>query len=97
MTYHNYNAFINYLKSLQDLKYKEFHSKLTFTKYEIIGIRVPLLRKIAKEIINSNYNSKCLYESTNNNCYNNFSNYIVTLKKASDRKYYFYSIKKEKN
>jgi len=55
MTYHNYNAFINYLKSLQDLKYKEFHSKLTFTKYEIIGIRVPLLRKIAKEIINSNY------------------------------------------
>ena len=53
--------------------------------------------KDKKEIINSNYNSKCLYESTNNNCYNNFSNYIVTLKKASDRKYYFYSIKKEKN
>ncbi|MBQ6687544.1 MAG: DNA alkylation repair protein [Bacilli bacterium] len=53
--FQNYNEFINYLFSLQDLKYKEFNKKLIFTKYEIIGIQVPRLRKIAKEIINSNY------------------------------------------
>lgn len=53
--FQNYNDFINYLFSLQDLKYKEFNKKLTFTKYEIIGIRVPILRKIAKEIIKSDY------------------------------------------
>lgn len=60
--YQNYRDFIQYLLSLQDLKYKEFHQKLTFTKYEIIGIRVPVLRKIAKEIA-KNYSEdflKCL-------------------------------------
>lgn len=55
MKYQNYKDFLNYLKSLQDLKYKEFHSRLTFTKYEIIGIRVPIMRKIAKELIKEDY------------------------------------------
>jgi len=50
----SYKEFLDYLKSLQDFKYKEFHSRLTFTKYEIIGIRVPILRKIAKEISKEN-------------------------------------------
>lgn len=53
--YQNYNSFIELLKSNQDLKYKKFHQKLTFTKYEIIGIRVPILRSIAKEIKKSDY------------------------------------------
>lgn len=55
MSYQNYDDFINYLKSLQDIEYKKFHQKLTTTKYEIIGIRVPILRSIAKEIIKTNY------------------------------------------
>lgn len=55
MIYQNYDDFINYLKSLQDIEYKKFHEKLTTTKYEIIGIRVPILRRIAKEIIKTNY------------------------------------------
>lgn len=40
------------LFSLQDIKYKKFHSKLIPTVDEnlIIGVRVPLLRKLAKEI-----------------------------------------------
>lgn len=46
----NYKEFVEFLLSLQDLKYKEFHSKLTDTKYEIIGIRVPIMRKIASYI-----------------------------------------------
>ncbi len=45
-----YSLYIEYLKSLSDESYKEFHSKLTTTKYEILGIRVPIQRKIAKEI-----------------------------------------------
>lgn len=44
------------LFELQELEYKEFHSKLCNTsKYEIIGVKVPLLRTIAKEIIKNDY------------------------------------------
>ena len=47
----NYRDFFNYLLSLQDVKYKEFHSSLVLnSKYEMIGIRVPTMRNIAKEI-----------------------------------------------
>lgn len=43
------------LFELQDLEYKEFHSKLMPTVYKgkIIGVRVPQLRKFAKELNNS--------------------------------------------
>ena len=46
-----YADFIKYLKSIQDVKYREFHSSLVLnSKYEMIGIRVPIMRRIAKEI-----------------------------------------------
>lgn len=49
-----YEEFINHLKSIQDIKYKEFHSSLVLnSKYEMIGIRVPIMRNIAKEIAKS--------------------------------------------
>ena len=40
------------LFEMQDLSYREFHSKLmpTVPKEKIIGVRVPLLRKYAKEL-----------------------------------------------
>ena len=38
------------LFKLQDLKYKEFHSKLCSTKYEIIGVRIPILKNFSKKI-----------------------------------------------
>lgn len=40
------------LFELQDLNYRDFHSKLmpTVSKEKIIGVRVPQLRKLAKEI-----------------------------------------------
>lgn len=47
----SYKDFVKYLLSLQDLKYKEFNSGLINTKLEIIGIRVPMLRIIAKKIL----------------------------------------------
>ena len=50
-----YKKFVEYLISLQDEKYKEFHSSLVLnSKYEMIGIRVPIMRDIAKKIAKSN-------------------------------------------
>ncbi len=50
------------LFSLQDSKYKEFHSKLmpTVNKDKIIGVRVPALRKLAKEINKSDLKAEFL-------------------------------------
>ena len=50
----SYDEFIKYLISLQDEKYKKFHSSLVLdSKYEMIGIRVPIMREIAKNIAKS--------------------------------------------
>ena len=51
----NYKEFVQYLISLQDKKYKEFHSSIVLnSKYEIIGIRVPIIRDVAKKIAKGN-------------------------------------------
>jgi len=50
-----YQTYIEYLISIKEKEYKEFHSKLCFTKYEILGIRLPIMRKIAKQIFKTNY------------------------------------------
>lgn len=50
-----YETYIKYLKSLSDSKYREFHKNLTETKYEIIGIRVPMMRHLAKEKLKTDY------------------------------------------
>ena len=42
------NEIIKELLNNQDLEYKKFHSKLCTTKYEIIGVRVPTVKEIAK-------------------------------------------------
>ncbi len=44
---------INKLFELQDLKYQEFHSALCPGTNNIIGVRVPVLRGLAKEIAKS--------------------------------------------
>lgn len=50
-----YKEFVKYLINLQDVKYKDFHSSLVLnSKYEMIGIRVPIMRDIAKKIAKSN-------------------------------------------
>ena len=52
----SYNKFIEELKKLGTDKYKNFNSKLIpFTQNEIIGIRIPILRNIAKKIYNTDY------------------------------------------
>ena len=45
-----YQNYISYLKKISEEEYKKFHSKLVTTKYDILGIRLPIQRKIAKEI-----------------------------------------------
>lgn len=54
-TKETYQDYINYLISIKEDKYKEFHSKLCFTKYKILGIRLPIIRKIAKQISKTKY------------------------------------------
>ena len=61
-----YKEFINYLINLQDKKYREFHSSLVLnSKYEMIGIRVPIMREIAKNISKNNI-QEFLKNSKNN-------------------------------
>ena len=53
---YNYCDIINHLKSIADEKYKNFHSGIVKdTGSEIIGVRLPELRKIAKEILKGDY------------------------------------------
>lgn len=49
-----YEDFLKELYSLQDLKYKEFHSKLIVSD-KLIGVRTPELKRIAKVIARNNY------------------------------------------
>src|SRR5574344_41367 len=57
----SYQKYLDYLLSLKETKYQVFSSKLTSTKYEMIGIRIPLLRSIAKNISKGNYESFLKY------------------------------------
>lgn len=46
----SYSSFVKGLFKFQDVKYKEFNQKIVSSKYSMIGIRTPILRKIAKDI-----------------------------------------------
>ncbi len=46
---------IKKLKENKDLKYKEFNSKIISTKYPMIGVKTPILKRIAKEISKKDY------------------------------------------
>ena len=50
----DYKEFIDYLFEIRDIKYKEFHSSLMVGN-DVIGIRTPVLKKIAKDISKGNY------------------------------------------
>ncbi len=49
------NEIKEYLEKNATNNYKEFSSKLIKTKYPILGIRTPILRDLAKKIVNDNY------------------------------------------
>lgn len=47
--------FLDYLKNNSSINTKEFNERIISTKYEILGLKLPFLRKLAKEIIKGNY------------------------------------------
>lgn len=53
----NYSDFKNFLKTYEDKKYKTFHSSLVPNIGSFIGIRLPVLRDISKQILKGNYQS----------------------------------------
>lgn len=50
----DYQEYLKYLESLSDEKNKAFTLKLTPTKYEVLGIKLPVMRDIAKKINKGN-------------------------------------------
>lgn len=65
----DYINFVEYLKTFADLKYREFHSSLVpnAEKETFIGIRMPQLRAIAKEI--SKGNPRAFLKTSTSNYY----------------------------
>ena len=57
------------LKALQDLQYQKFHSSLLPGVENIIGVRMPLLRKLAKEMLRRNWRSYLDVEISKPNTY----------------------------
>ena len=50
-----YKEFLEYLLSLEDKKYKDFNKSIVLnSKYIMIGIRLPIMRDIAKKIAKTN-------------------------------------------
>ena len=47
-----YSEFIDELQSYAEEEYAAFHRRLTPTKYTILGIRVPVMRKLARQYAN---------------------------------------------
>ena len=58
----------NKLRELADLKYKEFHSGLCPNTENILGVRVPILRNYAKEVLKQ-YKIEDLLENIDNEYY----------------------------
>ena len=61
-----YKDFINELYNLQDLEYKNFHSKLILSD-KLIGVRTKELKRMAKTIARSNY--KEFFKQNNHKLY----------------------------
>ena len=92
----NYNEFIKYLYSLQDLKYKEFHSSLVLnSKYEMIGIRLPVMRDIAKNIAKGNIEE--FLEFAKDKYYEEIMIQGLVISKIKDEKTFYKYFKKHIN
>ena len=56
-TKQDYEGYLNYLVSLKSEDYQNFNERIIKTKYQILGIKFPILRSIAKEISKGDYKS----------------------------------------
>lgn len=50
----DYDRFLEHLKTLSEEEYRTFHTKIVNSKKDMLGIRVPQLRAIAKEVAQGN-------------------------------------------
>lgn len=85
-----YKEYINYLISIGEEEYKKFNSRIIFTKYEMLGIRLPKLRKIAKDISKKDY--KSFLKISGNTYYEEVMIYLLvvaSLKSTSELMLYF--------
>lgn len=64
-TKESYQEFINYLISLEDIEYKSFHSKLLGVEKNLIGIRTPKLKEVAKNISKGEWQDFIKYSQNN--------------------------------
>ena len=53
----HYQDFKNYLLKIAEEEYRKFNEKIIPCDHPILGIRMPVLRKLAKEIARGNWNS----------------------------------------
>ncbi len=58
-----YDKFVKYLISLKDEKNKEFEERIITTKYEILGLKTPVIRMIAKDISKTNIDDFLKYSN----------------------------------
>lgn len=89
----NYREFVNYLFEIRDSKYKEFHSSLGVDN--VIGIRTPIMREIAKEIYKGNY--KEFLSLVETNYYEVVTIYGFIIGQISELKSSIYYLDKYKN
>lgn len=82
-----------FLRDFQDLDYKATCERNVFTKYEIIGVRVAIIKKRAKAIIKSDY----LYEFLNNQDFKSYDEMILYAYVLNDYKDFKKCIKLAEN
>ncbi len=80
----DYQEYVKYLISLKDEKNKIFSEKLIFTKYEILGIKLPILRDIAKQISKGDYKSFIKYNKYKYHEENLIRSFVIAYSKDLD-------------
>ncbi len=58
-----YDKFLLFLEKNKDSSYQKFQTRLIPTKYPLLGVRMPVLRTIAKQIVEGNYNEFIKYNN----------------------------------
>lgn len=62
----SHNKFLDYLEQISDKKFRDFTQKLLITNYKVIGVKVPVLKELAKIIAKTDligYLKNCTFSS----------------------------------
>ena len=88
METYDIKEFEGFLKANSEDKYRDFHAKLTRSNYPLNGIRIPILRKYAKEIAKNTDTADFL--AIKSTCYEQcmLKGLIITNLKLDDTKFF---------